>query len=92
MLLDRKVKLTFTAEGMGIGVLLPLLLLKSRTALGAMNSAGVMLTLTGQDTVRAGRIQVAVVRMSVTHATTSDGHVLDRVEVTTGYRRILSGH
>lgn len=77
---------------MGIGVLLPLLLLEAGTALSAMDAAGVVLALARQHSIRAGRVQVAVVGVSVAHAPTADGHVLDRVEVAPCHRRILPGH
>lgn len=51
-----------------------------------------MLTLTSQNSIGTRRIQVAVVGVSVAHAPTTDGHVLDRVEVAPCHRRILPGH
>lgn len=57
-----------------------------------MNSTSVVLTLTSQNSIGTRRIQVAVVGVTVAHAATSNGDVLDRVEVATRHRGILSSH
>lgn len=85
--------LTLAVEWTRVGVLAPLLLLESRTALVALNAAGVVLAATGQYAHRTQRIlDIAGIGMAIAHAASSDRDVLDRVEVTPCHRRILSCH
>lgn len=74
--------LTFTRKRPRVRVLTPLLLLEALAALVTLNSAGIVLTLTGQDAGRRSRVQhVTGVGVTITHAPSSDGDILDRVEV-----------
>lgn len=85
----------FTLEWSGVRVLTPLLLLESRATICALNTARIVLTLTCQNSGRRTMIQdIASIGVTVTHTTTSDRDILDRVEVSSCNGRILTcdGH
>lgn len=73
--------LTFALEWSGVGILSPLLLLVSWTAVGALDAASVVSTLTRQHTVRTRLVNVTRVGVTVAHAATSDGNVSDGIKV-----------
>lgn len=85
----------FALEWTSIGILAPFLLLESGAAFGTLDAAGIVLTLAGQDARRRTWVQhVTGVCVTIAHTSSTDGNILDRVEVTSGNRRILpsNGH
>jgi len=73
--------------------LAPLFLLESWAALVTLDATSVMLAAAGEDAHWTLRVlDVTGIGVSVAHAPSSDRDVLDRVEVTTRHRGILSSH
>lgn len=85
----------FALEWSSVRVLTPLLLLESRATIRALNTARIVLTLACQNSGRRTMVQyIARIGVTVTHTTTSDRDILDRVEVSSCNGRILTcdGH
>jgi hypothetical protein len=73
---------TFALKRCSIGVLPPLLLLKTWTTLGTLDATSVVLAKTGQHSIRRFGLQnVTRVGVSIAHATSTNRDILDRVEV-----------
>lgn len=70
-----------TLKRSSIRVLSPLFLHKARATFSALNSARVVLALTGQHAIRCRLQDIAGISVTIAHASTADGDVTDRVEV-----------